>query len=838
MRGLLPDALAHFYPRSFTNGESMIRAMEDRVGAATIFVLFASAASIRSKWVGFEMDRAKLAKIKEPNRRTLVFLIDPNVGVGDLPEWMREFWVPHAGRSVRDIARYIRNVLLDVAITASPLSQPVGRGAFNDNAIAQFQNRFLQSREMPNVFVFAGHTGIGRRTVKRKFLQDGFPATRELNFGPELVLPQFADSADLYRALREEIDLGFSKSAFEIELEAFHKLSPEEQAAEISANMAYFGPLGQAVTVVTGNGIYEDRGILKPWVPNLFTALSHEKNARLCIITNRQIHNNELLPHQNVLQFAVGSIADENIRTLMIITAQGLGIEPMLPSDKVIAAIGGHAGIARTATGLIAQIGVTTLNDNLRELFSAQDEVLRESLSFDRLSEIQKDILSVLSWVPQLNGNLVREIIRRRHNIPTEQFAEIVSELVRLCLMEASGANYLISSPIRSMFRRMHGYGSTELQKDLAAILRDEWERRAAADEFPTELFDAFVYMTALEGGTLPKEMNNLLMPSTLQEVVRETYDTGHDDDAALRRVVTWGRPAIEMKMDETAREEILSYVVRAQIRLGDDVGVKTTLDFIDSKAYRSRLYLRAFYIRFSGGNLNDAVDLLRKALTVRKYRRRVVADLALCYQRLGMWKELSDLIRDEGNDDDNVVLLDMKIGMLLAQNDFARAQESIDKLRGNRWDDGRADSRTAMLLMKRDQKYNLAKRMLTDVLQRRTGGHLAVRCLRAIAAAEDNDRVLAKQDIEYLRPRAGGHDNALRIEARLATVEGDYDGADNCLSKLQHPTAQDHLLRASMLERRAADIRTSLSERGGYREAAAQLRAKYRNINEFEIDR
>lgn len=837
VRTLLPDALAHFYPRSFSNGENMISAMEERVGSSAVFVLFASAKSIASKWVRFEIDRAKLAKIKEPGRKTLVFLIDSDVGVRDLPEWMQEFWVPRAGRSARDIARYIRNVLIDILVTASPLSQPVGRGAFGDTAISLLQNRFLQTREMPNVFIFGGHSGIGRRTVKRKFLREGFPATQELDFGPEIVLPQFADSADLYRALREELDSNFSRESFERDLEKFNRLRPDEKAAEIGANIAYFGDLGQAVTVVTGNGIYEDKGILKPWVTDLFRSLAKEDRSKLCIIANRLIHQNELTPHGNVIQFPVGAISDENIRTLMIVTAQGLQIEPTLPDDKVIAAIGGHAGIARTTMGLVAQIGVTALNGNLRELFNAQDEVLRESLSFERLSLVERDILSILSWVPQLGGALARGVIHRRHNITTEEFAETVSGLVRSCLIVASGANYLISSPIRSMFRRLHGYGSSELQTIFAASLREAWESSKAAGDFPTELFDAFVYMTALEGGSLPKELSSLLMPSTLQEVVRDTYDGGHDDEVALRRVVTWGLPAIDMKMDETAREEILSYVVRAQIRLGDHLGVKKVLEFIETKAYRSRLYLRAFYIRFSGGDLSEAIELLRKALPVRKYRRRVVSDLAICYQRKGMWKELTDLIKDEG-DDDNIVLLDMKTGILLAQGDFQRVEDAIARLRGSRWDDGRSDSRAAMLMMKRDQNYHQAKLLLTEVLQRRTGGHLAVRCLRAVAAAEDNDRTLAKQDIEFLRPRAGGHDNALRIEARLAIVDRDYDGADRKLSELKHPTAQDHLLRARMLDKKASDPQTGLADRASLKESAAQLRARYKNVNEFEIER
>ncbi len=68
----LPDGLAYFYPRSFANGEQLISAMEERVGQATMFALFASKKSLASPWVGFELDRARVEKIKSPKFRILV----------------------------------------------------------------------------------------------------------------------------------------------------------------------------------------------------------------------------------------------------------------------------------------------------------------------------------------------------------------------------------------------------------------------------------------------------------------------------------------------------------------------------------------------------------------------------------------------------------------------------------------------------------------------------------------------------------------------------------------------------------------------------------------------
>jgi hypothetical protein len=166
----LPDGLAYFYPKSFENGENLIAAMEERVAQSRVFALFASRESVNSVWVNFEIDRARLAQIKDRNFRCLVFPIDPDVDFGSLPQWMRENWVGTAGQTPRDIARYLRGVLATIAEQSGTVLPPLGRGGLVDQARREYQASTFTNKVSPNVFVFSGHGGIGRRTVERLFL--------------------------------------------------------------------------------------------------------------------------------------------------------------------------------------------------------------------------------------------------------------------------------------------------------------------------------------------------------------------------------------------------------------------------------------------------------------------------------------------------------------------------------------------------------------------------------------------------------------------------------------------------------------------------------------------
>ncbi|WP_285018660.1 toll/interleukin-1 receptor domain-containing protein [Novosphingobium sp. fls2-241-R2A-195] len=837
VRKFLPDGLAYFYPRSFANGEDLLKAMEDRVGQATMFVLFASKNAVKSPWVGFEVDQARLAKIKDPTFRIIVVPIG-DVSFSDLPPWMRGFWVTSIGRGAREVARYIRRALITGPLSRVAGSQVFGRGALVDASVAALGNAVLKTEQTPNVFVLAGTAGIGRRTFGRRFLAEGFPATPELNFGPELQLPQFADLADLYRALRQEIETDLKLHSIGQDLQQFRAASLDIQADEVARRIGHFGRLGQAVTVVTGNGIYEDKGFLKPWVPVLFRELERSRDAKLLIVSNRLVHENELRAHPNVLQLQVPPLAEQDIRSLMIQAIQAFHAKVELPNSEIIRIIGGHAGIARATAALVSQQGPAFLNTQPADVFGFQEEVLGEALDFERRSVLEKDILSVLSWVPQLSGEVLRKIIVDRHQVTPEIFGENISGLILACLVEVSGGNYLITGPIRSLFRRKHGYGSSELMKSFSEALDKEWERAKTDDVLRAELVDAIAYMAAIEGGTLPEEFRDILLPSTLQEVVHDTYDRSHDDPQLLKRVVSWGLPALKGNMDETTREEILSYVVRAQARLGDESGAEQVLKFIDGRNYRSRYYLRAFYDRVHRNDMKSAISNLLKARPVKKYIGQVIGDLARCYQQQGQWRELQELVKtEEQYIGRNAILLDVQIGMRIAQGDFVGAEQNIRALRTLPRQNTYADGRTAMVMMRRDLNFVGAQQMLTDVLQRGAAGNPFIRGLRAIAAAEAGDSRTAREDAEFLKTR-----NRLRethsIEARIKLGQHEFDGALTELAKNSQFGVTDHLLRARILEGKADAAATPFSEREGLRKEASELRQRYRMLDEYEVNR
>jgi TIR domain len=569
VRSKLPSGLAYFYEESFENGELLLAAMERAVKDAAIFVLFASKKGQESPWVKFEIDQARLQHLQNPNHRVLVFPTDPNVVISDLPAWMRAHWIPRAGYSPADVARYITTVLLEPNVGVSTGAiQVVGRGKTPDRLTQLAADHFGRFKKSPAVYFLTGFRGVGRRTFSSYFMRNALSPNVNLPYGPVLPISAQADLADIHRALRTEISPTINPAEVLRENDAFRALNLAGQVQEVIRLMKHFFQLGQAVTVVTSGGFFEDKGEPKEWVMPLFDAMPD--GAVLFAISNRHIPPKYLEGHAAVLQMRVEELTDKDVRALMVFTAKRLRVENFSISDSLVQAIGGHADVANAAVRLAAINGVHVLERDPKQLFDVQNTILIENIEGEALTPTQRKILCLLSWVPAFLGNLLEKVLQA-DRVPTDEIIAALENLILSCLVVSSGANYAISPSIRLIYRRFNPTPA-ELIKLFSKVLSDEWEAAKRAGQFRIDLFDSFVFMHALEGTALPKELVSLLTPGTLFDVIRDTYARGKDaaDKEALEQVISWGKVAEQMKMSEATREEILSTATRAHIRLGD----------------------------------------------------------------------------------------------------------------------------------------------------------------------------------------------------------------------------------------------------------------------------
>ncbi|MGJ4897690.1 TIR domain-containing protein [Bradyrhizobium oligotrophicum] len=833
VRRRLPAGLAYFYEESFSNGKRLLEEMARYVQDSIIFVLFASKISQQSPWVGFEIDVARLQQIQKKNHRILVFPTDHDVQLSDLPEWLRNYWIPRAGWSEADIARYITGILLEPNVGLSPgAPRVIGRGKTLDRLERIAADHVARKRRSPNAYFLTGFRGVGRRTFAAYFMRSALSTDANLTFGPTLALSGSADLIDLFQSLRTEISPVIPTTEAIRERKTFEDLSLANQVAEVIRLIDHFSRLGQAVTVVSAGGFFEDSGAPKDWVLPLLSAIP--KEALLFAISNRQLPHETVEATDNVVQMRVEELDDQDIRALMIRTSERFGLQNMSISNELIRAIGGHADVANAAIRLAAIKGAHTLERDPRQLFNIQNTILGENIESEALSDDQRKILSLLSWVPSLNGGLLERILTSDNNISHERFFKAVDDLVLGCLITATGPLYSISPAIRFLYRRFN-VTSPELLKKFARQMSAEWKEAQAKGKFNNDLFEAFVFMHSLEGSSLPPELRPLLTPGMLVDVLRDTYARGKDDPEKLNLVIRWGHLSDQMKMSEAAREEVLSTVARANIRLGKYLDADEIIETMQKKRYRSVAFLRGHSLRRQR-KYSKAIELLIEAARDKKLNRSAVHELALAYKKSGRLADLRKLLRN--NSDlirDSAMFADFQIGVDLARNDFAAAEAAIRGLRQMPDDNGQSDIRMAQLLMKK-QNFKAALEILNHLLTTESVDSIRVRSIRAVCAAKHGKYDVARRDIDFVKSFPGSSDAVVSLDASLLIEQKRPKDARQLLDKLPEKGPEEWILYAKALEVEAELAETLAPDAIELRRMAAQIRADYNFAFEYDF--
>ncbi|WP_187107744.1 toll/interleukin-1 receptor domain-containing protein [Sphingomonas xanthus] len=822
----LPFGLAHFYPESFENGEKIIHAMQKRVEASRLFVLFASPEGLTSAAVKYEMAEAEKKIAFDPAARLLIFPTAPEVTFKDLPKWMQDYWMGSAGYSSADIARYITTCLLAPNEgLATAATKVIGRGETLNRLESLSAELLHRKRVAPRVYILAGFSGIGRRTFASYFMRTSLAGEAALAFGPTIRLAAQADLIDLYRELRDAIDDNIAPEDLRNDQSAFGSLDLGAQVDEVARLLTHFSKLGQAVTFVSTSGFSEDSGEPKDWVRALIPRLPQDLT--VFIVSNRQFPEEFIEELGIAVQMRVEELKDRDTKTLMIYTADRLRVEDLSVPDEMIKAIGGHPDVANAAVRLAKQKGMHALSNNPGYLYNVQRTILGEALEEEALSTTDRAILDTLCWVPALGGDIVQEIVCNVASISDDQFIDACQQLVMGCLVIAQGYSYSIASPIRQLYRRWY-VTPPETLTVIATTLAAHWKEAEKSGKFREDLFEAFVYMHAFKGEKLPDELKGLLSPGTLEGVVSETYNRGknEDDPELLERAVTWGSIAEDMEMSASVREEILGTVARAQIRLAQWDQAQHTLNRIKEANYQSYHFLQGHFYR-RRGNFQKATDFLEVAAEGRKFKRSAVHELAITYSKRGRDDKLDALLHRHSHlIEDSAMFLDFSIGQKLKKDDLKEVFGMIRRLRAMGDDEGKADRREAQLLI-REGRAREARVLLTKIIEESKTGHFHLRSLRSIAASKDKDFALAKRDIDFVRSLRGREHVAFRLEAEMHLEAGQPDKATASLKGVEPWYPEDWKLYARILEAKW-EASSSLTDRSALKKEIDEIKARY----------
>ena len=263
---------------TFHTAEDFRDSIRQGLQDSTLFVLFASHASLESNWVNFELDEAELRHIHRELTTTLVIFISDEVTIEDLPHWLRRTKVAVA-YTPKAAAREVQRIMQSIAHSRQ---KPIYVGRQKERQDAE--EKIFTLSGTPSRFIFVtGLTGIGRRSFLTRLSNDLLNLSTQivirLEAGENLkeFVAKIAEHAETYTGpehLRSIVDQIFD----------------EDENLVQSRLRRYCNELirqQQLPVFYDDGGIIDDDGYLRLPISIMLTTLEHEPAIYLAFVTNR-----------------------------------------------------------------------------------------------------------------------------------------------------------------------------------------------------------------------------------------------------------------------------------------------------------------------------------------------------------------------------------------------------------------------------------------------------------------------------------------------------------------------------------------------------------------------
>ena len=372
---------------SFRSGiefkESIISGLND----SSVFVLFATASSLDSIWVKFELEEAATRAIQKQIKRILVLIIEDSLSLDKLPDWLKRAKVI-PGRSPRHAAREIRSHVND---TLRSHIQPLFIGRSSQLSEAESLILARADGTPQNSLILVGLPQSGRRALARKIASNIIGSSTSV----EISIEHGDDLHDVVFKLASEIE---SYSNIE-ELSAIQKSIndlPNDRAAEAACQYLKTITESGSVTIITdAGGLIDENGTFNRGIEPLLKKTKDHKEVFTFWITSRKPANSEVLTSASI---RIPGLNPKEMAQLMraICLRDGIKIPPS-EMAKLIDHLGGYPPSCYFAGQLIKNYGAAAILANTAGLIEYRVEVLLKYITKHALSDAENSILRLLA---------------------------------------------------------------------------------------------------------------------------------------------------------------------------------------------------------------------------------------------------------------------------------------------------------------------------------------------------------------------------------------------------------------------------------------------------------
>ncbi|GEM_PF-1858909 len=651
-----------FDQKAFAPGVNLLQAMQTGVESASIFVFFASRASLASTWVSYEITEAEWRKAAGQLAAVLTFVIDDRVSIDELPPWMRRSLVEPV-RNPRGAVRAIQWKLAEYT-HPSRVTPFVGR----EEDLEEISKLLIAvpPHLTPRVIVVHGLDGVGRRTFIRRALKDYL----SISEGPVIELADTDTIESLHLRLLDETEELKSREELKTAITTFAASTREEKARELARQLAVITKENAVPVVIDDGALRDELGRYIDDCVQLFKSMRRDYPDAMLVIIQRQFP--QVLDLDLDLGIAVKAIRPLTDEKTSLLLSQHLRQSGVSVSKEQVAELvtymGGYPPAVEHTAQYAKQYGIDLLLKDKVMLGSFLGRSFAPYIRKLQLDEIQTATLRFLAGEMSLNISTLAKIL----GCPEAKITTALRTLIDLNLVMPVQDHYHISPPIVRSVEDIFGMLRSEDYALIAKELREAYWKNT--DAIPSiAIVEATVLALARSNSPELREFRDITLPSALLNAAVKAYHAKEWDLA-----INFANQALSLNSElHKARR----YLFQAWTRKGDWQAAEQVLADVEKRMRREQFYLKGF-LEWKRGNLPKAVNSFKDALSTGNRGIHVLRDLAHCLLKLHQPEEALKYIKEaEQRDRGNRFIADIGAQIAIALNDDASIQLHLKNL-------------------------------------------------------------------------------------------------------------------------------------------------------------
>ncbi|MHC2619951.1 hypothetical protein ACVIW2_001983 [Bradyrhizobium huanghuaihaiense] len=419
----------------FSAGDQFRDAILKGLERSDIFVLFASSKALQRDWVKFEISSASEALTKQALSRVVTYIIDPDLNLNDIPDWMKSTLIvkqTQPGLIATDIRRMINRRVADRTPTYF-----VGRRNEMEQALG-ILSEFTSPEFRPPLLVY-GLGGIGRRSLVQIIGRD------HLSFSN--TLPVVLRSGDLLPEAFVRLSEAISPRAIPDYKAAIADQEAKSDGEQIQQILDLLRSVCDARTLpvlVDEGAMATPNGVLRPEFEQIYDAIALNRDVDAMIVTRRRLYG---AGGKSLPSLRVPELDQSSTQNLLRIAGRDVGLSFEREALTALATYTrGYPPAVKFALDEARTRGVAQVVANQRALVNFSAELFLRQLKQERsLTPTMVTTLQLLSGFSPLPMPVIAEYCE----ISSEQASSDVDHLLDLAFILPDGLHYRITEPLR-----------------------------------------------------------------------------------------------------------------------------------------------------------------------------------------------------------------------------------------------------------------------------------------------------------------------------------------------------------------------------------------------------